>query len=60
MEEKRYMTVSEVAEYLTVRPSTIRTWTRDRKIPTIALGSLVRYDKEQIDKWMADREVARV
>lgn len=62
------MTEDEVADYLRVKPSTVRTWVKQDKIPHVKAGSLNRFRREDIDHWTesqgkapaagADREAA--
>jgi excisionase family DNA binding protein len=51
-----YMTVDEVAKLLKLSKKTIRNWTSEGKIPSVKLGSAVRYRKTQIDNWSAAKE----
>jgi excisionase family DNA binding protein len=51
-----YMTVDEVAKLLKMGKKTIRNWTSEGKIPSVKLGSAVRYRKTQIDNWVAAKE----
>jgi len=51
-----YMTVDEVAKLLKFSKKTIRNWTSEGKIPSVKLGSAVRYRKTQIDNWVAAKE----
>jgi len=51
-----YMTVDEVAKLLNLGKKTIRNWTSEGKIPSVKLGSAVRYRKTQIDNWSAAKE----
>ncbi len=51
-----YMTVDEVAKLLKMGKKTIRNWTSQGKIPSVKLGSAVRYRKTQIDNWSAAKE----
>ena len=50
---------SEVAERLRVDESTIRRWTRERKIPHVRLGdgqgSPVRYPEAEVEEWWRKR-----
>lgn len=50
------MTAEEVAKYLNLEIKTIRNWTSERKIPSVKLGSAVRYKKERIDAWLKSKE----
>jgi excisionase family DNA binding protein len=50
------MTAEEVANYLNLEIKTIRNWTSEGKIPSVKLGSAVRYQKERIDNWLKSNE----
>lgn len=48
------MTTKEVADYLRVHQSTVYKLLRRRKVPAFRIGSDWRFNKSQIDQWMAD------
>jgi excisionase family DNA binding protein len=54
--EEKVMTVTEVAEYLHVHPSTIYRLLRKREIPAFRVGSDWRFNRESIDDWRTSRE----
>lgn len=50
---KRLLNVWELADLLNCSPKAIRRWADSGRIPRpIKLGSLVRFDKESIEKWI--------
>jgi len=53
----KLLTVEEIAEYLSLKPSTIYQWTHQGFIPHIKLGSRVRFRMSQIEKWLESRTV---
>jgi len=55
-DEDKVLTVSEVAEYLHVHPSTIYRLLRKREIPAFRVGSDWRFNRESIDDWRTARE----
>ncbi len=57
MNDKLWNT-EEVAEYLGVKPDTIRTWQSQRKIPFVKVGRTTRYRKQQIDQWVEEQNVS--
>lgn len=54
----RVMTMSEVAEYLRVHPSTIYRLLKRKQIPAFKLGSDWRFNLESIDRWRAAAEAS--
>jgi excisionase family DNA binding protein len=55
-EDDKVLTVTEVAEYLHVHPSTIYRLLRKREIPAFRVGSDWRFNRESIDDWRTSRE----
>jgi excisionase family DNA binding protein len=47
------MTTKEMAKYLKLHQITICKLSKEGKIPSIRIGSVWRFDKEVIDKWIA-------
>lgn len=58
--EKRYLSIEELAQYISVSPNTIRSWVWQRKIPCFKAGRLVRFDKVEIDNWLKDNRVKQL
>ena len=56
---KEILTVQELAEYLRMDPRTLRSKANKGEIPAFKLGRQFRFDKEQIDRWLSRRMVAR-
>lgn len=54
--DDKVLTVTEVAEYLHVHPSTIYRLLRKREIPAFRVGSDWRFNRESIDDWRTARE----
>lgn len=46
-------TVNDVAQYLAMRPKTIYKWVHCGRIPCRKLGSAVRFDRKEIEKWLS-------
>ena len=55
------MTVPDVAAYLNVSRSTIYRMVRDGQLPFFrtSIGGDFRFNREAIDKWIAERERAK-
>lgn len=50
------MTTKEVAKYLKLHEVTVNKYAAKGKIPAIRIGSVWRFDKEGIDKWISERQ----
>lgn len=48
----RLLTAKEVAEYLNVKPITVRRKAQSGEIPSIKIGHRLRFDKQQIERWL--------
>ena len=48
----RLLSAKEVAEYLHVKPITVRRKAQSGEIPSIKIGHRLRFDKKQIDRWL--------
>jgi excisionase family DNA binding protein len=53
------LTVTELAEYLKVTPSTIYRLLKARKIPGFRIGSDWRFNRVQIDEWCLRQDSGR-
>lgn len=50
--DSEWMTAEEVAEYLTVKPSTVKKWAKLGQIPKGYAGSLLRFNRAEINEWV--------
>jgi excisionase family DNA binding protein len=55
MEDKRLLSVDEVANYLKIPKSTLYKMCSDRKIPCAKIGKHWRFDKNLIDEWFVGK-----
>lgn len=56
LEAERLLTSEEVADWLQIPLSTVRQWRADRRGPRgYRLGKHVRYRREDVEEWLADR-----
>jgi len=53
----KYLTNDEAAQYLRIKPSTLRRWTCERKIPFRKHGSKTLFCVEDLDSWSAENTV---
>ena len=50
------MTVSELADYLRLHEQTIYKMAKEGNLPGSRVGNRWRFEKDQIDKWLRDRQ----
>ena len=55
-EDRRFMTVQEVSEYLRVSRATIYRLVKECKIPVSRIGKHFRFRKRTIDEWLTHME----
>ena len=53
-----YISIEDAAEYLGVKPSTIRTWIKTKKMPAHKVGKLWKFKKSELDEWIDSGESA--
>ena len=59
--DKRYLDMEEIAEYMGVSRWTIYALVNKRQLPFIALSKRAfRFDRLKVDKWMEKKEVKTV
>ena len=51
----KLMDISQLSEMLNVKKKTIYDWVHKRQIPYIKLGHLLRFDPNDIEKWLKSR-----
>jgi PTS system nitrogen regulatory IIA component len=47
-----YLTIEELAHYLTVAEQTIRRWVLNREIPFCKIKKVIRFRLSEIEKWV--------
>ena len=52
------LTIHDVAQWLTVKPSTLYTWVAQRKMPALKIQGVIRFRREDIDAWLAGCQLA--
>ncbi|MBU4311796.1 MAG: helix-turn-helix domain-containing protein [Candidatus Omnitrophica bacterium] len=57
MNDKKYLSPSELAQYLSISIQTVYLWTSTKQIPFLKLSRLIRFDKDEIDLWMRTKKV---
>ncbi len=55
-----YLTADQVGELLQVKPKTVYAWAAaDVTMPRLKIGGTVRFPRERLLRWLADREQGR-
>ncbi|MFC1949614.1 response regulator [Chloroflexota bacterium] len=49
------LSATQLAKYLNLKPVTVRRKAKRGEIPSIRVGNRLRFDKMQVDKWLAQR-----
>lgn len=58
---KRYISPTELAEYLGLSVQTVYGWIWAKRIPHFKMGKLVKFDLQEIETWMKEKKIeARV
>jgi len=50
--DKKYLSIKEIAEILSVSEKTVRRWIKEKQIPTIRILGCIRVPKEALDKFV--------
>jgi excisionase family DNA binding protein len=53
----RLLDIKEVADYTGLSIHTLYTMVSQRRIPYVKMGRLTKFDREEIDKWIANHSV---
>lgn len=56
MEKDKFLNVKELCQYLKIPKPTLYVFLRRGIIPAAKIGKQWRFNKDSIDKWMADKE----
>lgn len=57
LENKKYLSPKDLAEYLGISLRTVYLWTSLRQVPFYRLGRLTRFSKIEIEIWMKNKKV---
>jgi len=52
----RIMTVSQVADYLSLDPQTVSRKAQSGQLPAFKVGNRWRFDRDDIDKWIVEKK----
>jgi excisionase family DNA binding protein len=51
---EQYLTVNQMCEWLMISRNTLSRWRKDG-LPTIKIGRTIRFEKEEVKKWLRDQ-----
>ncbi len=58
-ENDSYIGIDEAAEYLGIKPVTLRNWLRkENNIPALKIGKLWKFKKAELDEWVSSGKAA--
>ena len=57
---KKYISVKDLAEYISMKPSTIYGWVHEGYIPHYKIGGGVRFNIEEIERWIKKKKAKSI
>lgn len=57
--EKRLLNIDELVEYISVPKGTIYNWISQKKLPYIKMGRRIKFDKQDIDKFIETKKIVQ-
>ncbi len=54
--EERWLSLEEIAAYLGIKRDTVYKWINRRNMPAHKVGSLWKFRKEEVDRWVTERQ----
>lgn len=52
MNQDNYISIEEAAEYLGIKPVTLRNWIKKTDIPTRKIGKQWKFKRSELDEWV--------
>lgn len=52
LNQDNYISLEEAAEYLDIKPVTLRNWIRKTDIPTRKIGKQWKFKRTELDEWV--------
>ena len=59
MNEDRWLSVDEIAEYLGIQRETVYAWITKKTMPAHKVGRLWKFRKEEIDDWVKSGQAGK-
>lgn len=53
---KKLLKIKDVSSMLNVKIGTIYTWVKRNKIPYIRIGSMIRFDEDDLKAWLKNKQ----
>lgn len=53
----KYLNVTQLSDYLGIKPKTLYAWVSEKRIPHKKIGRLVRFELGEVDEWMSSHNV---
>ena len=53
----KLLSPAELAEAFGISIETVYAWTSQKKIPYIKMGKLVRFSRNEVNRWLGDKQV---
>ena len=60
IEQNRWLSVEEIAFHLGIKKDTAYKWVAKKRIPAHKVGSLLKFDKAEIDAWVKSGEAGKI
>jgi len=55
--ERRFVSITELSEYLNISRNTIYSWVSRKKIPHFKISGTLRFDMQDIEMWLKEKKV---
>lgn len=52
---EKFLTVEQVAEYLSLSKATVYQWASEKRIPHYRMGRAIRFKQAEIESWLSER-----
>lgn len=57
MENKQFLSVKEISQYMGLSTHTVYLWVQLKKIPYYKIGKAVRFNLQEINEWLRAQQV---
>lgn len=60
IKKRQLLGINEAAERIGIKLSTLYAWVHTRQIPYYKIGRLVKFDENEIDRWLESKRVEMI